>query len=87
MVQTIQITVINQNYIHKEIKSILDSGNAFYCSHQNPLCVCSQKIWWLKYTSIMSPVVLYGCKIWSHTTGRRLIEDVSEYDAKEYIQA
>jgi hypothetical protein len=49
------MTLTNQNDIHDEIKSRLNSGNACYHSLQNLL----------SYHLI--PVVLYGCETWSLT--------------------
>jgi len=69
-------TLINQISIQKEIKIRLKSGNACYHSVQNLLSSSSKsknlniKI----YKTIILPVVLYGCEIWSLTLkeGRRL---------------
>jgi len=57
----------NQNAIREEIKSRLRSGNAFYYSVQKLL---SSRLLYknLKikiYTTIILPVVLYGCQTWS----------------------
>jgi hypothetical protein len=61
-------TLINQNDIHDEIKSRLNSGNACYYSAQNLLSsrLISKQIR-LKYTKLILLVVLYGCKTWSLT--------------------
>jgi len=62
-------TLKNQNYIHEEIKSRLNSGNTCYHLVQNLL---SSSLLF-KYTKIMIqrtillPVVLYGCETWSLT--------------------
>jgi hypothetical protein len=53
----------NQNDIHDEIKSRLNSGNDCYYSVQNLLSSCLTS----KYTKLILPVVLYGCKTWSLT--------------------
>ena len=62
-------TITNQNSIHKEIKSILKSGNACYYSAQNlfssSLLYKNLKI--KIYRTILLPVVLYGCETWSLT--------------------
>jgi hypothetical protein len=49
------MTLTNQNDIHYEIKSRLNSGNACYHSVQNLL------------SSNLIPVALYGCETWSLT--------------------
>jgi hypothetical protein len=56
----------NKNGIHDEIKSRLNSGNAYYHSVQNLLSshlISKTKI----YKTVILPVVLYGCKTWSLT--------------------
>jgi hypothetical protein len=55
----------NQNDIHNEIKSTLNSGNAWYHSVQNLLSSCPiQETLKIKiYKTVILPVVLYGCKI------------------------
>ena len=60
-------TLTNQNFIAEEIKSRLRSGNACYHSVQNPLSsgMLSKNL--KKYRTIILPVVLYGCEIWSLT--------------------
>jgi hypothetical protein len=45
------------NYIQEEIKSRLKSGNA--CSH------LSKHLKIKIYRNIVSPIILYGCEIWS----------------------
>jgi hypothetical protein len=61
--------LMNQNSIHEEIKSRFKSGNACYRSVQNlmssSLLFKSVKI--KLYRTIILPVVLYGCEIWSLT--------------------
>jgi hypothetical protein len=63
------ITVTNQNLIQEEIKKILNSGNACYHSVRNlrssRLLLKNVKI--RIYKTIILPMVLYGCKIWSLT--------------------
>jgi hypothetical protein len=57
-------TLTDQNCIHEEIKSRLNSGNACYHSVQSLLSsrlLSKVKI----YKTIILPVVLYGCETWS----------------------
>jgi hypothetical protein len=62
-------TQTNQNDIHDEIKSRLNSGNACYHSVQNILSshLISKNLKIKIYRTVILPVVLYGCKIWSLT--------------------
>ena len=62
-------TLTNQNYIAKEIKSRLRSGNAYYHSVQNLLSsrLLSKNLKIKLYRTIILPVVLYGCETWSLT--------------------
>jgi hypothetical protein len=62
-------TLTNQNSIHEEIKSRLKSGNACYHSVQNlPSSRLLSKNTKIRvYTTIILPVVLYGCETWSLT--------------------
>jgi hypothetical protein len=62
-------TLTDQNCMHEEIKSRLNSGNACYHSVQSLL---SSRLLYrnLKvkiYKTIILPVVLYGCETWSVT--------------------
>ena len=59
----------NQNSIQEEIKSRLKSGNACYHSVQNLLSsnLLSKNLKNKVYTTIILPVVLYGCETWSLT--------------------
>jgi len=61
--------LINQNSIQEEITSRLKSGNACYFSVQNFLSsiLPARNIKIKVYRSIILPVVLYGCEIWSLT--------------------
>jgi hypothetical protein len=61
------MTLTNQNNIHDEIKSRLNSQNARCHSVQNLLSshLISEKL--KIYKTVILPVVLYGCKIWSFT--------------------
>ena len=62
-------TLTNQNSIQVEIKSSLTSGNACYQSAQNILSsnFLSKYLKNKIYRTIILPVVLYGCEIWSLT--------------------
>jgi hypothetical protein len=61
------MTVKNQNCIHEEIKSRLNSGNVFYHYIQNLLLshLLSVNFEIKIYRSIILPVVLYRCETWS----------------------
>jgi hypothetical protein len=63
------MTLTNQNDIHDEIKSRLNSGNAYYYSVQNLLssCLISKNLKIKIHKTVILPVVLYGCKTWSLT--------------------
>jgi hypothetical protein len=63
------ITAANQNLIQEEIKSRLNSSNAFYQSVQELLssCLLSKNVRIRFYKTIILPVVLYGCETWSLT--------------------
>jgi hypothetical protein len=63
-------TLTNQNDIHDEIKSRLNSGNACYYSVQNLLSsrLISKSLKIKIYKTVILPVVLYGCKTWSVTS-------------------
>jgi len=62
-------TLTNQNFIHEEIKSRLESGNACCLSVQNLLSssLLSKNTNIKIYRTIILPVVLYGCETWSLT--------------------
>jgi hypothetical protein len=62
-------TLTNQNDIHDEIKSRLNSGNACYHSLQNLLssCLISKNLKIKVYKTVIYPVVLYECGTWSLT--------------------
>jgi hypothetical protein len=59
-------TVKNQNLIQEEIKRRLNSGNACYHLVQNPLSsrLLSKNVKLRICTTIILPVVPYGCGIW-----------------------
>jgi hypothetical protein len=60
-------TLTNQNDIHDEIKSILNSGNACYHFVQNILSshLISKNLKIKTHKTVTLPVVLYGCETWS----------------------
>ena len=62
-------TLTYQNSIKEEIKSRLKSQNAYYHSGQNLLSssLLSKNLKIKIYTTIILPVVLYGCETWSLT--------------------
>jgi hypothetical protein len=62
-------TLTNQNDIHHEIKSKLNSGNACYHSAQNLLSshLISEELKFKIYKTVILSVVLYGCETWSLT--------------------
>jgi len=62
-------TLTNRNSFQEEIKSRLKSGNACYYSVQNLLSsrLLSKNLEIKIYRTIILPVVLYGCEIWSLT--------------------
>ena len=63
------LTLTNCNSIQEEIKSSLKSGNACYHSVQNLLSssLLSKNLNIKIYRTIILPVILYGCEIWSLT--------------------
>jgi hypothetical protein len=65
------VTLTNQNEIHDEIKSKLNSGNACSYSVQNILSsrLISKNLKIKIYKTLILPVVLYGCETWSLTLG------------------
>jgi hypothetical protein len=62
-------TLTNQNDIHDEIKTGLNSGNACYYSVQNLLSsrLIPKNLKIKIHKTVILPVVLYGCKTWSLT--------------------
>jgi hypothetical protein len=62
-------TLTDQNCIHEEIKSRLNSGNACYHSVQSLLSsrLLPRNVKVKIYKTIILPVVLYGCETWSVT--------------------
>jgi hypothetical protein len=63
----------DQNYIHEEIKSRLNSGYAYYHSVQSLLTsrLLSRNLKVKIYKTIIIPVVLYGCETWSLTLRKK----------------
>jgi hypothetical protein len=59
-------TLTDQNYMHKEIKSRLNVGNACYHSVQSLLSspLLSRKLKVKTHKTIILPVILYGCETW-----------------------
>jgi hypothetical protein len=58
----------NQNLTEEEIKTIFNSGNACYHSVQNLLSSrLSKNLKIIIHTTIILPVVVYGCETWSLT--------------------
>jgi hypothetical protein len=66
-------TPTNQNDIHDEIKSRLNSGNACYHSVQNllPSRLILKKPKIKIYKTVILSVLLYGCETWSLTLGEK----------------
>jgi hypothetical protein len=61
----LRTTVTNQNLLQDKIKRRLNSGNSCYHSVQNLLGCCRKTLKIRIYKSIILPVVLYECEIWS----------------------
>ena len=68
----------NQNCRHKEIKSILNSGNSCYHLVNNHFCFpsCNLQMKRLKIYGIILCVVLYGCEAWSLKVTERIHTEV-----------
>jgi hypothetical protein len=62
-------TITDQNCIHEEIKSRLNSGNACYHPVHSLLSsrLLSRNVKVKIYKTIILPFVLYGCETWSLT--------------------
>jgi hypothetical protein len=62
-------TLTDQNCIHEEIRSRLNLGNACYHAVKNLLSshLLSRNVKIKIYKTLILPVVLYGCEIWSLT--------------------
>jgi hypothetical protein len=65
-------TLKDQNCMHEEIKSRLNSGNACYHSVRSLLSsrLLSRNVKVKIYKTIILPIVLYGCETWSLTLGK-----------------
>jgi hypothetical protein len=76
--------VTEKNCIHKEVYSILNSGNACCHSVYNLLFsnVLSRNINIKINKTIMLPVVLHRCETWSIIKGRIQVKGLWEHDAK-----
>jgi hypothetical protein len=63
------MTITNENDIHDEIKSRLNLGNVCYHSVQNLLSshLISKNLKIKIYKTVILPVVLHRCEIWSLT--------------------
>jgi hypothetical protein len=73
-------TLTDQNCMHEEIKSRLNSGNACYCLAQSLLSsrLLSRNIMLKMYETIILPVVLCGCETWSLTLREQYKQRVFE---------
>jgi hypothetical protein len=62
-------TLTDRNYMHEEIKSRLNSGNACYYSLQSllPYRLLCRNVKVKIYETAILPVVLYGRETWSVT--------------------
>jgi hypothetical protein len=65
----LESTLTDQNCIHEEIRSRLNSGNTCYHAVQNILSsrLLSRNVTIKIYKTIILPAVLYGCETWSLT--------------------
>jgi hypothetical protein len=65
----LRTTLTDQNHMHEEIKSRLNSGNACYHLIQSLLSsrLLSRNLKVKIYETIILPVVLHGCETWSLT--------------------
>jgi hypothetical protein len=61
------ITLRDENCMHEDIKSRINSGNGCYHSVQSLLSyrLMSRNLKVKKYKTVILPVVLYGCETWS----------------------
>jgi hypothetical protein len=74
------MTLTNKNDIHDEIKSRLNSGNAYYYSIQNLLSshLISKNLKIIIHKIVILPIVLYGCETMSLTLSKEHRLRVSE---------
>jgi hypothetical protein len=65
----LETTLMDQSYVHEEIKSRLNSGNACYHSFQGLLSsrLLSRNLKVKIHKTIILLVILYGCETWSLT--------------------
>jgi hypothetical protein len=65
----LEVTLTDQNFIHEEIRSRLNSGNACYHAVQNllPSHLLSRNVKIKIHKTAILPVVMYGCETWSLT--------------------
>jgi hypothetical protein len=80
-------TLTNQNDVHDEVKSRLNSGNACYYSVQNLLSsrLISKNLKIKIYKTVILPVVLYECETWSLTLKEEHRLRVFENSVEEVI--
>jgi len=73
-------TIVNQNFIQKEIKNRLKSGNVGYHSVQNlsSSSLLSKNIKIMMYGTIIFPVILNGCEAWLLTVRKECRQRVIE---------
>ena len=74
------VTVTNTIYMREEIKRRINMGNACYYSLEKILSsrLLSNKLKVKACKTIILPVVLYGCEIWSLTLRGAYIKGVRE---------
>jgi hypothetical protein len=73
-------TLTDQNHMHEDLKSRLNSGNACYHSVQSLMSsrLLSRNLEVKIYKTVILPVVLYGCETWSLTSREEHRLKVSE---------
>jgi hypothetical protein len=76
----LRTTITDQNCMHEEIKSRLNSGKVCYHSVQRLLSshLMSRNLKVKIYKTIILPVILYGCETWSLTLREEHRPRVSE---------
>jgi hypothetical protein len=81
-VQLFESNLKDSKFYQDEIKSSLKSGNASYYSEQKILSssLLSKNIKIKIYRTIILPVVLYGCEIWSLTLWKQY--KVKQFDRR-----
>jgi hypothetical protein len=65
----LEATLTDQNCIHEEIRSRINSGNAYYHAVQNLTSsrLLSRNVKIKIYINMILPVILYGCETWPLT--------------------